>query len=86
MLRDGLRGCARGSSELIECHCACCELFVEGSVVTIAGAGAAESAAVERDFAFEIDAFAALVADDARTFEAGEIFGVNFHANPLLVE
>ena len=86
MFRGGFRGCARGSSELIECHRAFCALLVEGSVVTIAGAGAAESAAVERDFALEIDAFAALGADDARAFEAGKIFGVNFHANPLLVE
>ena len=56
------------------------------SVITFAGAGAAEGAAVERDFAFEIYAFAALGADDAGAFEAGKIFGVNFDAHPLFVE
>ena len=86
MFRGGFRGCARGSSELIECHRVCCALLVEGSVVALAGAGATECAAVERDFAFEIDAFAALLADDARAFETGKIFRVNFYANPLLVE
>lgn len=59
---------------------------MERGVVTLAGAGAAEGAAVDGDFAFEIDAFAALGADDAGTFEAGKIFGVNFDADPLLVE
>jgi hypothetical protein len=60
--------------------------IVEGCVVRIACAGAAEGAAVARDFAFEIYAFAALGARDAGAFEAGEIFGMNFHANPLFVE
>jgi hypothetical protein len=59
---------------------------VERGVITFAGAGAAEGAAVGGDFAFEIDSFAALGADDAGAFEAGEIFGMNFYANPLLVE
>jgi len=86
MFRAGFRGCAPGSSELTECHRVFCALVVEGSVVALAGAGAAECAAVERDLAFEIDAFAALVAYDARAFETGKIFRVNFHANPLLVE
>jgi len=46
----------------------------------------AEGAAFLEDFAFEVDAFAALGADDAWTFEAGKIFGANFNFDPLLVE
>ena len=61
-------------------------LVVKRSVITFAGAGTAEGAAVDGDFAFEIYAFAALGADDAGAFEAGEIFGMNFDAHPLLVE
>ena len=38
------------------------------------------------DFALEVDAFAALGADDARAFEAGKIFGVNFNSHPFLGE
>ena len=62
------------------------QLLVKRSVITFAGAGAAKNAAVYADFAFEIYAFAALGADDAGAFEAGEIFGMNFDAHPLLVE
>ena len=67
-------------------YSATCELLVKRSVITFAGAGAAKNAAVYADFAFEIYAFAALGADDAGAFEAGEIFGVNFDAHPLFVE
>ena len=62
------------------------KLLVKWGVITFAGAGAAEGTAVQGDFAFEIYAFAALGARDAGAFEAGEIFGVNFYANPLFVE
>jgi hypothetical protein len=61
-------------------------LVVERGVVALAGAGAAEGAAVDLHFAFEVDAFVALVADDAGTFEPGEIFGTDLDADPLLVE
>src|SRR2546429_2128473 len=37
-----------------------------------------EGAALHNHFAFEVDAFAASRADNARTFEAGQIFGLDF--------
>ena len=52
-------------------------------VVTLAGAGTAEGAAVLDNFALEVDAFAALGADDARAFEAGKIFGMDFNLHPF---
>jgi len=55
-------------------------------VIFFSGAGAAEGAASDYDFAFEVDAFAALGADDAGAFEAGQIFGLDFDFDPLLVE
>ena len=50
------------------------------------GAGLAEGAAVLEDFAFEVDAFTALGADDAGAFEARKIFGADFNFDPLFVE
>jgi hypothetical protein len=44
-------------------------------VIFFAGAGTADGAAVPDNFAFEIDTFAALGADDTRAFEAGKILG-----------
>jgi len=38
------------------------------------------------NFTFEVDAFATLRADDARAFEAGQIFGLDFDFDPLFVE
>jgi hypothetical protein len=46
----------------------------------------AEGAAVLEDFAFEVDAFAALGADDTGAFEAGKVFGADFNFDPLIVE
>src|SRR5260370_9907688 len=53
------------------------ELEVSGQcfVIFFSRARAAEGAAFHHHFALEIDAFAALGADDARAFEAGQIFG-----------
>ena len=42
-----------------------------GMVVALAGAGAAEDAPVTRDFALEVDTFAADLADNARGLETG---------------
>jgi len=44
-------------------------------IITFTGAGTAEGAAILGNFAFEIDSFAALDANDAGTFEAGKILG-----------
>src|SRR5260370_42432832 len=64
------------------------ELEVSGQcfVIFFSRAGAAEGAAVHYDFALEVDAFAALGADAARGFEAGQIFGQHFYLRPLRVE
>ena len=61
---------------------------LEGGVVAVGGGGAglAEGAAVLEDFAFEVDAFTALGADDAGAFEARKIFGADFNFDPLFVE
>src|SRR5229473_2546908 len=55
-------------------------------VITFTRASATECAAVPHDFALKVDAFAALGADDAGAFEAGQVFGLYFHFHPLLVE
>src|SRR5712691_3050995 len=55
-------------------------------VIFFSGAGAAESAASHYHLTLEIDAFAALGADDAGAFEARQIFGLHFDFHPLLVE
>jgi hypothetical protein len=55
-------------------------------IIAFAGAGAAEGVAVAKDFALEIDAFAALGTDDTGAFEAGKIFGVDFDFHPFLGE
>src|SRR5258708_24078022 len=55
-------------------------------VVAFSGAGTAKGAAVSHNFTLEVDAFAALGANDARTLETGKIFGLNFHSHPLFVE
>ena len=44
-------------------------------IIPLADAGAAKGAAFHYDFTLEIDAFAALGANDAGTFEAGKILG-----------
>src|SRR5260370_14715489 len=64
------------------------ELEVSGQcfVIFLSRAGTAEGAAVHYHFAFEIDAFAALGADDAGAFEARQIFGQDFDFDPLFVE
>src|SRR6266404_2301643 len=64
------------------------DLEVSGQCIVIffSGAGAAEGAAFHYDFTFEVDAFATLSADDARAFEAGQIFGLDFDFDPLFVE
>ena len=55
-------------------------------VIFFSGAGAAEGAAIFHNFALEIDAFAALRADNARTLETRQIFRQHFNFYPLLVE
>src|SRR5258708_39842851 len=69
-------------------RCRAFDLEVSGQcfVIFFSRAGAAEGAAVHYDFALEIDAFAALGADDTGAFEAGQIFGQNVDLDPLLVE
>ena len=47
------------------------------------GAGAAEGAALLDHFALEVDAFAALGTDAARSFEAGQIFRLDFDLHPF---
>ena len=46
----------------------------------------AEGAAALEDFAFEVNAFAALGADNAGAFEAGQVFWADFNLDPLLLE
>src|SRR5258708_26388979 len=69
-------------------RCRAFDLEVSGQcfVIFFSRAGAAEGAAVHYDFALEVDAFAALGADDARAFEAWPDFGQDFYFDPLLVE
>ncbi len=55
-------------------------------VVSLAGAGTAQSAAVLQHFAFEIYAFAAFGADYPGSFEAGQVFGLDFYLYPLFGE
>src|SRR5882672_5701731 len=61
------------------------DLEVSGQCIVIfsSGAGAAEGAAFDYDFTFEVDAFATLSADDARAFEAGQIFGLDCDFDPV---
>src|SRR5882762_11291028 len=55
-------------------------------VITLTRASAAERAAVLHDFALEINAFAAFGADNAGTFEAGQVFRLDFDFHPLFAE
>src|SRR5258708_32075179 len=55
-------------------------------VVAVSGVGTAKGAAVSHNFTLEVDAFAALRANDARTLETGKIFRLNFHFHPLFVK
>src|SRR5260370_6947050 len=69
-------------------RCRAFDLEVSGQcfVIFFSRAGTAEGAALHYHFAFEIDAFAALGADNAGAFEAGKISGQDFDFDPLLVE
>src|SRR5260370_40914648 len=69
-------------------RCRAFDLEVSGQcfVIFFSRAGTAEGAALHYHFAFEIDAFAALGADNAGAFEAGQIFGQDFDLDPWLVE
>src|ERR1700686_3195308 len=55
-------------------------------VVALAGACAAECAAVANNFALEVYAFAAFGTEYARAFEAGQIFGLDRDPHPFFVE
>jgi len=51
-------------------------------IIPLAGAGTAEGAAAYDDLALEVDAFAALGADNTRAFEPGQILGRNLDLDP----
>jgi hypothetical protein len=55
-------------------------------IVALASAGTAQGAAVLEDFALEVDTFAALGADNARTFKTGQVFRKDFDFHPFLGE
>jgi hypothetical protein len=57
---------------------------LQGGIIFLAGAGSAERAATDKNFALEIDPFAAFGTDYAGTFETGKVFGVDFDLYPLL--
>jgi hypothetical protein len=52
-------------------------------IIAVPGAGPAEGAAVPEDLAAEVDALAAGGAEDARTFEAGQVLGKDADIDPL---
>jgi len=55
-------------------------------VIPFARAGPAKHAPVAQHFAAEVDTFAAVGADYALGFVAGELFGGEFYLHPLLGE
>src|SRR5258705_6029897 len=59
-------------------------MSVRVRVIAFAGAGTAEGAPILEYFALEVDAFAALGADDARAFETGKILRMDFDLHPFL--
>ena len=59
---------------------------LEVCVIPLAGAGATQCAAALQHFALEIYALAAFSADYPGSFEAGQVFGLDFHLHPFFVE
>jgi hypothetical protein len=59
---------------------------LEVCVIPLAGAGAAQSAAPLQHLAIEIYAFAAFSADYPGSFEARQVFGLDFYLYPFFVE
>jgi hypothetical protein len=59
---------------------------LEMCVIPLASTGAAQSASVLQHLALEIYAFAAFGADHPGSFEAGQVFGLDFYFYPFFVE
>jgi hypothetical protein len=58
-------------------------LCLNGLVVSFTGAPSAEHSAVLPDFAAEVDAFAAGIANNPLAFVPGKFFGRQFDLHPL---